>query len=100
MNDLDSTRLVTLKRCPQCKKPDLTFINLFTIREFERREYVDLYCPNCLIVVEKDKYGRVINVTNFGNKQNEKRSHACFLLAAPKKRPPLAFLIKRSDLHG
>ena len=100
MDDLDSTRLMTLKRCPQCKNPNLTFINIFAVKDFSNRDYVDLFCADCLIVVEKDKYGRVISVTNLRDKQNEKRSHVCFLLAAPKKKPLLAFLIKRSDLHG
>ncbi len=100
MIDLDSTRLVTLKKCPQCKEPNLNFINLFAIKDFDKRNYVDLFCSNCLIIVEKDKYGRVIRVTNFRNEQNERRSHVRFLLPAPKKQPLLAFLIKRSDLHG
>ena len=99
---MDSSDLLTrgnIKRCPRCNKMDLSIINLFSVREFEEQGYLDLFCPNCMISVEKDRYGRTIRIIDFRNR-HEASSPIRALLEAPKGQSFKAFLIKRSDLHG
>lgn len=93
MDIIDSLALANLKRCPRCNQLDLSIINLFSAREFDERGFIDLFCPHCMINIEKDRYGRTNKIIDFSSKKTN------IFLPSPKGKPLKAFLLKRSDLY-
>lgn len=106
MSVLESITLVNLKRCPDCNNCNLNIINLFSVKDFEERGYIDLFCPQCMSIIEKDKYGRTMRITKHGDTKKDcfkphfsLRARANIFLPSPKTKPFNAFLVKRSDFN-
>lgn len=96
MSVLESISLVNLKRCPECNNCNLNILNLFSVKDFEEQGYVDLFCPQCKSIIEKDRYGRTVRVTKH---LETNKTRGIIFLPAPKTRLFKAFLIKRSDVN-
>ena len=106
MNVLESITLVNIKRCPNCEKNDLNIISLFSVKDFDEKGYIDLFCPHCMSVVEKDRYGRTTRLTQLSDPKKDcfkpsfsLRTRVNIFLPRQKTLLFNAFLIKRSDLN-
>lgn len=108
MSVLESVTLISLKKCPSCNKNDLNIISLFSVKEFDEKGYIDLFCPHCMSVVEKDRYGRTMSLKKLSDPFYKKdcfkphfsrRARINIFLSHQKTLLFNAFLVKRSDLN-